>query len=744
MSGEGHDVMTAENGEQALRVFRETPAELVLGLMELGDEDGLIVLRQIRALRGGEYAEMILMSAARRRYDRLVQDAMSELSARDFLHHPYSVLDLVDMLRRIEPSQESASRKASQQPAEDISLQPVPRGRYSNRNLNALARLWLSSASGILHVDNAPSETRGSMSGWVTLQNGGPAHSNDWDLIRALLQGGEVRFERASIEVSGDRNGLGRFLYFAVFDKAKVDFIERHRFDSVLCTEALGTIASLPISDSLLALLRGADGTRALGVLLAAGSVDPVTASTELYALRQLQMVVFQAPRVQSSSLGGSDRPARSDRSAESSASPRRAVRASTEEAGEPVMPSWMSDEPTIDDFFAERDGEQIGAATPAAPDWLSNEDVSAITPHQASWLGEDSEWSKATWTQDASGASSSWRELSSTPMSSDASSVPELPEWMRDAELTSPPASDSQSLTRDTELPADLGGEGMNPGGARSRRTPRSRMTEQLRERRAGHWRSRRSGRPKIRKPSLKKHLAEEVTRTDVRERRLQNPEALRRILSQELKRLRTAEPAVVLGIPADSAISLITKSARRLRHRYKTVSQDRRMPEDVRLLAEELKSLVYSAYKSLKRGDAPRSTSALEERMDDIDLLLTEGRRLMVAEKWSQADRVLSRAHRIRIDHPSVLSCLGWVRFHNPSRPLEARSDEALELLGLAIQFASSNADARHNLAMVLLKRGEPEKALRHARIGARLSPGDEPLTLLVESLEAQTVLS
>lgn len=743
MSGEGHDVMTAESGDQALRMFREAPADLVLGLMELDGSDGLVVLRQIRALRSGERAEVILMSAARRRYDRLVQDAMVELSARDFLHHPYSVLDLVDMLRRIKP-QENPSRESSPpQHAEERALQSVPRGRYSNRNLNALTRLWSSSASGILHVDNAPCATRGRTSGWVTLQNGGPAHSNDWGLIRALLQGGEVRFERASIEVNGDRNGLGRFLYFAVFDEAKTDFVERHRFDSVLCTEPLGTIASLPISDAVLALLRSADGARSLGILLAEGSVEPGTASTELYALRQLQMVVFQTPRVQSSGFGSSGSPAPGSRRSESKTPPRRAARASTEDADEPVMPSWMSDESTIDDSFVANQEGRADAGVPSAPAWLSNEDVSSISSQQVTWLGEDSEWSKANWTKDASAASSAWAELSDTLISDDVSSVPELPEWMRDAELTGPPDTDASALTRDTALRADLTGEGSQLDGTRSRRTPRSRMTEQLRERRAGHWRRNRSGRPKIRKPSLKKPLVEDVTRTDTRARRLQDPDVLRRILTQELERLRTAGPAVVLGIPADSPISLITKSARRLRHRYKTVTQDRRMPADVRLLAEELKGLVYAAYKALKHGEVPRSASASEGMVDDIDLLLKEGRRLMVAEKWPQSDRILSRAHRIRIDHPGVLSCLGWVRFHNPTRPAEARSDEALEFLVLAVQFASSNPDARHYLALVLLERGEPEKALRHARLGARLNPGHESLTQLVESLEAQTVL-
>ena len=52
-SGEGHEVMLATSGEQALRVFRQRPADVVLGALELGDEDGLAILRRLRAAPQG-------------------------------------------------------------------------------------------------------------------------------------------------------------------------------------------------------------------------------------------------------------------------------------------------------------------------------------------------------------------------------------------------------------------------------------------------------------------------------------------------------------------------------------------------------------------------------------------------------------------------------------------------------------------------------------------------------------------
>lgn len=723
MTGEGHEVILAATGEQALRAFQATPADLILGLMELEGEDGVDVLRRIRSATNGNQAELILMSNYRRRYDRQVQDAMSDLNARDFMRHPFSVLDLVDMLRRLEPRREASPERLAT-PPESLSLQPLPHGRYSSRNLNTLARLWSSSASGILHVDKAPGVASGGVSGWVTLQNGGPAHSNDWELIRALLQGGEMTFERAAIEGSGDHTGLGRLLYFAVFDEAKTDFGERHRFEAMLCTEPLAAIASLPISEPTLTLLRSANGSESIGVLLARSGGDAGMISAELWALRQLQMIVLQTPLARTSGTGSSIKRARQKVDGESG---KPLWTTPTPRTPGPDTPNWMSNEPSVDDSFVPSRLDDTVVDVPMAPVWLSNDDASLGTNNQTGWLDDTSDWSNSVWTQNA--PESSWLDVSDTI---GEHAAPDLPDWMQDSKPTTPAGGES---------PIKQANLSSRPPGERSaRRTSRNRMTDELRERRVGHWRRRRPARTPSKKLSPKRNRSEEMTQTDIRHRRLQDPETLRRIFTQELTRLRSALPAVVLGVPADAEVTLITQSARRLRHRYKVIADDRRMPEDVRLQAEELKSLVYAAHKTLKRGEAPVVSTSVDDRMDDVEWLLQEGRRMIGAGNWSQADRVLSRAHRIRIDHPEVLSSLGWARLHNPNRPVPAREEEAQDLLGLALQFDPGASNIRYYLAEVLVARNDLEAAMQHATEGARLSPDHPELSALIGRLQAK----
>jgi tetratricopeptide (TPR) repeat protein len=170
--------------------------------------------------------------------------------------------------------------------------------------------------------------------------------------------------------------------------------------------------------------------------------------------------------------------------------------------------------------------------------------------------------------------------------------------------------------------------------------------------------------------------------------------------------------------------------------------VIDDRRMPEDVRRQAEELKGLVYKAYKALKRGgDDLSSISMVAEQAVDEEWLLSEGQRLLQAGNWARADAVLTRAHRIRIDNPIVLSNLGWARFHNPNREPDTREDEAIDLLILATQFDPLDVNARFYLACALKARSDLEAALRQVIQGLRIRPEHVALNALLKELNAQS---
>ena len=112
-----------------------------------------------------------------------------------------------------------------------------------------------------------------------------------------------------------------------------------------------------------------------------------------------------------------------------------------------------------------------------------------------------------------------------------------------------------------------------------------------------------------------------------------------------------------------------------------------------------------------TLAQGDAVRAPGAiampfllghpLERRgtkasMEEQERLLSEGRRLLLAQEWAAADRVLCRARDLRVDCAPVLASLAQARANNPALPREIRSQDARQLLALARALAPDGAEA------------------------------------------------
>ena len=246
----------------------------------------------------------------------------------------------------------------------------------------------------------------------MTLQDGGPAHANDWVLIEALLQGGQMQFDRAGIEGNGDRTGLGRLLFSAVHDAGQTEFGELHRYDAVVCTEPVRTIVTLPISETTGDLLQRSDGTQPIGEMLAAAGGDLRAISAELHALRQLQMIVFQSPLARTSGSGASIKRARQDVLGKAPQPPSWLTEAE-EEPAPPEVPDWMKDDsdglplaPSWMDETEKMPAKPAPAPPPEAPAWLSNDDISLDASHQPGWLDDVTDWSSSVWTSDASPSS--------------------------------------------------------------------------------------------------------------------------------------------------------------------------------------------------------------------------------------------------------------------------------------------------------------------------------------------------
>ena len=62
LSWEGHDVLLAHNGREALRLLRERPDVILLDL-RLPDTDGAVLLHRMRGEQGGRDTPVIVVSA---------------------------------------------------------------------------------------------------------------------------------------------------------------------------------------------------------------------------------------------------------------------------------------------------------------------------------------------------------------------------------------------------------------------------------------------------------------------------------------------------------------------------------------------------------------------------------------------------------------------------------------------------------------------------------------------------------
>lgn len=231
--------------------------------------------------------------------------------------------------------------------------------------------------------------------------------------------------------------------------------------------------------------------------------------------------------------------------------------------------------------------------------------------------------------------------------------------------------------------------------------------------------------------------------------------PGALEVRLSKELSRLRGASPAVVLAIPSNASASLIEQAAHRLRKRYSDIVEERRTPEPARELAAALLVQVETAHRMLSDRRSRVRRSVIEDAGFDMpsapsraasapaqqeEVLLQMGRDLMRQGAWAQADKVLSKAKNIRLDHAIVLANLGWARLHNRTMPEDRRDEEAREFLLLAEQFGPEERDVLFYLSSYMLRIGRLKAAQRRAARLLRESPGDPDAKALLAQIRSE----
>jgi two-component system response regulator TrcR len=93
LSWEGHDVLLAHNGREAMRLLRERPDVILLDL-RLPDTDGAVLLHRMRGERGGERTPVIVVSAT-------VPSAAKVAGADAVISKPFDISELLGTIYRV-------------------------------------------------------------------------------------------------------------------------------------------------------------------------------------------------------------------------------------------------------------------------------------------------------------------------------------------------------------------------------------------------------------------------------------------------------------------------------------------------------------------------------------------------------------------------------------------------------------------------------------------------------------------
>ena len=201
---------------------------------------------------------------------------------------------------------------------------------------------------------------------------------------------------------------------------------------------------------------------------------------------------------------------------------------------------------------------------------------------------------------------------------------------------------------------------------------------------------------------------------------------------LDREMQTVEAAPPPVVLGVPADASSALVDEAASRMRDRYSRLARDPELSAPAHQLASQIGQIVDQAHRNFSfqvhtqtgSDDVAKGDVSSADR---VVILLEQGRKFVARGEWSAADAVLTQAHRDQLDHPGVLSNLGWARLHNPDREEAERTEEGRDFLLLGEQFDQEHVDGQYFLAQYLLASDLLEAAAQRAQRAKEAAPND-----------------
>jgi tetratricopeptide (TPR) repeat protein len=158
-----------------------------------------------------------------------------------------------------------------------------------------------------------------------------------------------------------------------------------------------------------------------------------------------------------------------------------------------------------------------------------------------------------------------------------------------------------------------------------------------------------------------------------------------------------------------------MISAAAARMRQRYQPLLRDPN--PDARDFAQQILRHVRDAERTLSLGDDSTLDPELADQTSAGGMALDRG-------DFARADRHYSAARRLAPNDAAVLAHLAWARFKNPEHKRPAREEEAIDLLGLAMQLDSESALVWRYKGEIARARGEVEAARAALQTSVRLS--------------------
>jgi len=98
LSAAGHEVLSAEDGCQAMEMARETKVDLVLTDINMPNMNGISLVSKLRRLEGYEYIPMIMLTTESNTYKKQKAKTMG---ATGWLQKPFTAERLVSAVQKI-------------------------------------------------------------------------------------------------------------------------------------------------------------------------------------------------------------------------------------------------------------------------------------------------------------------------------------------------------------------------------------------------------------------------------------------------------------------------------------------------------------------------------------------------------------------------------------------------------------------------------------------------------------------